>query len=318
MDAPPVMIDAPEVLPECGVDCAEGGEVRLEYLEFPANDPVRIDRTRATAFFIGGASSHHTFPNIPGCTDYTGTNAMMNWPLAQDAGRQYLDVGRVLISPSTASTATSLEIAKRVMGQGTGPTAYITSDFLDRQYAGGTWYFTGNSGAQGGLNNVGRKYVTDDTRYDVTITGSASMPPTVFKDVLYMPNRFPLLVPAQQDYSAPPVAYSLVAGAATITYTVPTNTNLPAGETVDTLIAFTNANPPVILCIEEGIDGSITIPANMVNTVRTTLGTVTSGETNRFLRQHVVHQLRTMPDENNRKRIDFLSVWCYNYPLWTP
>jgi hypothetical protein len=333
-DAPP---DA-QVLPECETDCAEGGEVRLEYLEFPANDPVRVDRTRATAFFFGGASSQHMLPNIPGCTDMTGTAATTRWPLAQDTGRQYLDVGRVIISPSTASTARALEITKRVMGQGTTTTStaddYYGSDFLDRQYLGGTWYFTGNSGSpstpqalgtgQGGFNNVGRTYVTDDTKYDVTITGSASFPATVFEDVLYMPNRFPLIDPPQGDYNATggsTAAYSLTAGAKTITYTVPTNTNVPAGETVDTLIAFTKGNPPVILCIEEGIDGSITIPANMVDIVRTTNnsgGAVTSGEANRFLRQHVVHQTRTSPDPVNRKRIDFLSVWCYNYPLWTP
>jgi hypothetical protein len=321
LDAPPIDIDAP--LPECDVDCAEGGEVRLEYLEFPTGNAT-ADRTRATAFFFGGASSYHTFPSIPGCTDMTPT-APTKWPLAQDAGRTYLDVGNVIISGGP----TPIQVTKRVMGQGTGTTGtgddYIASDFLDRQYAGGTWYFTGNSGSQalntgqGGLNNVGRLYVTDDTKYDVTITGGAAFPPTIFKDVLYMPNRYPLISPAQHASTDQPL--QLTAGALTITYTVPTNTNLPAGSEVDTLVAFTKVNPPVILCIEEGIDGSITIPANMVDTVRTATGGGGAGDTsgnNRFLRQHVVHNTRTMPDTANRKRIDFLSVWCYNYPFHTP
>ncbi|MBA3457786.1 MAG: hypothetical protein H0T42_32185 [Deltaproteobacteria bacterium] len=287
------MIDAPPDAQEFTVDfeSMEGGEVRLEYLQFPPGN-VPQTRARGTAFFYKGPSVHYPLPVIPGCTTYQ-ENPPTKWPLAQAANRQYLDVGQVIITggPQQFNLAA---------GAVTTPP---TKDFLDRAYTG-PWRFSS-------LNDMGRTFISDNTRYDVVLTGSAEWPAQIFEDVLYMPDAFPLISPAASVSPVPLVANTPL----TITYQVPTNTQLPAGSTVDTLIAFTNGNPPVVICTEEGIDGSITIPAATVDLIR---AAVPGGS--RILRQHVVHNLRELTNgiTHQNQRIDFLSVWCYNYPFSVP
>jgi hypothetical protein len=272
--------DAP---PKVNFQSYEGGEVRLEYLKFPpGNNPA--DRARATAFFYKGPKATYPLPDIPGCTKY-GPNEPARWPLAQAADREYLDVGEVIISggPTPLSIA-----AGNVPG----------SDFLDREYTG-PWRFSS-------LNDMGRTYISDNTVYDVTLTGSSEWPEQTFEDVLFMPDYWPLVSP---DETVTPVMLT-ENQPLTITYTPPTNSKLPAGMRVDTLIAFTNINPPSAICVEEGIDGSITIPADIINHV------IASNPASRILRQHVVHQLRELTNGtvHENRRIDFLSVWCFNYP----
>src|SRR5688572_7230445 len=83
-DAPVVVdspVDSPTVAP---VDffSNEGGEVRLEYLIFPAGAP-QANRLRATSFFWDGAegAGFHPLPNVPGCTDFTlPDGAAVRWP----------------------------------------------------------------------------------------------------------------------------------------------------------------------------------------------------------------------------------------------
>jgi hypothetical protein len=270
----------------------EGGEVRWEYLEFDVGSTIATDRARATAFFFKGATPNYPLPDIPGCTHYPkgltpGTQT--RWPLAQDPARQYLDVGQVIITGGPVQYTVPAGAANG-------------GDALGRTHAG-PWKYNG-----GMLNNMGRNYITDNTTYDVILTGSSEWPAQVFNDVLYMPDYFPLISPAKGSGGPTLVANTPFE----ITYTAGANTAKPAGMEVDTLIAFTDGNPPLAICVEEGTDGSITIPAATVDYIIANKP-VSGG---RFLRQHVVHQLRELTNgtTHENKRIDFLSVWCYNYP----
>jgi hypothetical protein len=301
----------------------EGGEVRWEYLDFnPGFIPgtatlgYDVDRARATAFFYKGPTGNSSagvkpLPAIPGCTHYAKlppamNDQHMNWPMYQDPTRQYLDVGQVIITGGPTQ-----------MILGTGATNGV--DALDRMHT--TWDFsniTGNDGMMGrNAPNIGRTYISDNTVYDVILTGSSEWPAQIFNDVLYMPDYFTLIdppaTPAGCDVNTPaPCAVALPARDTplTITFTPGTNTNKPAGMEIDTLVAFVNGNPPVAICVEEGTDGSITIPGATINHVR---DTGVSGS--RILRQNVVHVLRELTNgtTHDNKRIDFISVWCYNY-----
>jgi hypothetical protein len=136
-----------------------------------------------------------------------------------------------------------------------------------------------------------------------------------------MPDYF---TPISPDLATSPVP--LVAGQPmTITFTPGANAHLPAGYHVDTLIAFTNGNPPALVCVEEGNplpDGSITIPAADIDFVRgfTCPSPPCTTSPGRLLRQNVVHQLRELTDgvTHEKRRIDFISVWCFNYPFTVP
>ena len=247
--------------------------------------PHRLGRPRSSTWARRYTSQ---FPTIPGSAPPGTLAEQTKWPLAQEVGREYIDVGQVIITNGPKQLT--------VLPGTAAP------DALGRTHT--TWDFSS-------LNNQGLTFIDFNSTYDVILTGSAEWPAQLFEDVLFMPDQFTLLTP---DDTVTPVP--LVAGTdLVITYTPPTNTNLPAGSRVDTLVAFTNGSPPSAICVEEGIDGSITIPAATVDAVRAV------GVASKILRQHVVHNLRELNDGDDaftNKRIDFLSVWCYNYPFSIP
>jgi len=315
----------------------EGGEVRLEWMAFgSAFGPP--NRTRATAFFFKGTPVHYPFPTIPGCTRYDTTSgtAPTLWPLAQDPNRQYMDVGHVIIAdadgagygsgdPTGATPPIPLDFPNGPMGKcsttttqaclgtgqagcPTGETCIAPKDFLDRAYTG-PYKFSGIS-----LSNFGHTYIHDHTAYNVTLTGSTEWPAQTFDKALYMPDYFTLTSP---DASVDKVPLGAVgSGPMTFTFGEPASQpGLPPGAEVTTLLAFTNNNPPVLLCVLDSTSGSITVSADDMDYVR---ATVPGGS--RLLRQNVVHQMRELTDgvTHTHRRIDFISVWCYNYGFSVP
>ena len=290
-------------------DSFEGGEVRLEYLQFPPGNAT-VDRTRATAFFFKGTPVHYPFPVVPGCTRYTAAPPD-TWPIAQDPNRQYLDTGHVILTsangagygsgdPTGSAAPIPLDIPPGVVG---------AKDFLDRQYTG-PWKSAVINGTV--AVPVGHTYIHDHTPYNVEFTGSPEWPAQAFSTPLYMPDYFSLISPDVNTVSVP-----LPAGQPmTFTFGEPTTQpGLPAGATVTTLVAFTNGNPPALLCVLDNTSGTLTVSAADIDFVR---ATVPGG--GRLLRQNVVHQLRELTDgvTHQNRRIDFIGVWCFNYPFTVP
>jgi hypothetical protein len=270
-----------------GFDADEGGEVRLEYVRFAGGNAA----TRVTSFFYKDAGSKKFYPflDLNGCTDMS---TKMFWPMAQNpvGERVYMNPGQVLISGGPQV----LSVDKRTMAG---------NDPFGRNHPADQWFFH----FQGSTGTDGPTYTTEKTRYDVTLTGSADMPAQIFDDVIFMPADFPLTTPGVAPFPIP-------AGTPqTFTWS-----NVPSGEPmgyeVQSLVGFTGANGPVVLCVEKN-DGSITVPAAMIDIVRAKYPT---GGT--LARQTPTHVVRELVDRNGPtgKRIDFLGVWCYATAFTVP
>ena len=93
---------------------------------------------------------------------------------------------------------------------------------------------------------------------------------------------------------------------------------------VNTAVAFTTTatDPagvtapkpgPVVICQQDFTQATVTIPADLVNILRT------YGTGGKFVRQHLTHRFLELNDGTpvapaDRKRIDVLTIWCYNSP----
>jgi hypothetical protein len=314
------MIDAPGH-PDVTYQSDEGGEVRLEYMNFPNGVPANT-RARATSFFFDGprGNGFNPFPNIPGCTEWG--NPSMYYPFApRDPAVKHLDVGQVIITggpqqmtvpvitpvQGTCSTTTATRCWLNPDCPATETCVGATGhrDNIGRLYKE-KWGFGGQPPGPS-YNNMGPAFITADATYDIILTGSPTWPAQIFKDAMYMPGDWQLVSPALNVNPVLQADQDLV-----ITYTTPTAVNKPAGYPVNMLVHFGYGSPfiGVASCIEEETDGSITIPAAIVNKIRAAAPT---GGT--FIRQHSSHIVKELTDGVTRtnKRIDIIGIWCYNY-----
>jgi hypothetical protein len=291
-------VDAEPPAPLCfndGYDCAEGGEVRFEYINFvPGAGPGgRSTATRATAYFTsGGDPAHYPLPAVPGCTEMQLDD---HWPVAQpDPGRTYLDVGDVVI----AGGPQTLVIDDIAAG----------TDFIFRSHDIWKFHF--------GVDD-GPTFISGDTAYDVILTGSATFPFTRFEDVLYVPTEYNVTNPGRVATTMPAATDFVV------DWEVQAPTNAPAGYRVDSLVGVLLGGGvgPIMLCTEEGNDGSITIPAATVDRIREIAAAqtppATGGTLARQTLSHVTRELNDGAAVNNR-RIDFVGVWCFATPVSFP
>jgi hypothetical protein len=292
IDAP---VDTPVTPPMFkGYDADEGGEVRVEYVRFGNGTAA----TRVTAFLWQNVGSTKYFPylDLDGCIDARDDT---RWPFATNpvAERDYLDPGRIIISSNNPADEV-LNVPKR---------AAAGNDIFGRPHPENELFFY--NGVPNAADGDGDRYLTEKTKFDVIFTGSNEMPGQVFDDVLYMPADFTVTSPALST-----TPFELQAGtAATFTWEVPTD-NPPTGYEVMSLVGFTGSMGPVVVCVEPN-DGSMTVPANLVDVVRTAYP---GGGT--MARQTLTHVVRELHDNNGPtgKRIDFISVWCYATPFTVP
>ncbi|MDB4959314.1 MAG: hypothetical protein JWO36_6883, partial [Myxococcales bacterium] len=297
----PRPIDAPAVIPPVNLMSNEGGEIRMEWQQNAAGATT----ARITAFFYKAETpAVHPFPAFPGCVDMRMRD---KWPLAQ-GNITPLDVGNVIIQTQTG-TPSLITLTRDASG--------TTIDPLGRPHA--LWYkksasFPMNDGAM----------LPPNQTYNILLTGSAEWPAQAINKVAFMPQTWNPVMPNSMTPAA------LVAGTDyTFTYDVATSSNLPPGYTVNNVIGFTSPNyvpagcpgvmgsaacGPIIICQKEGLDGTITLPHDMVDILRT----YTSGG---MARQNLTHIPVELTDGTpvapaNRKRLDILSVWCYG-GTWT-
>jgi hypothetical protein len=278
---------APDFLPCDGsLDRDEGGEVRLEHVRFAGGNAA----TRATAFFYKNSGSVKFFPwpDLNGCTD---TSRKVTWPTASNpiGERAYLDPGQVLI----AGGPQVLSVEGGALG----------ADFGGRVHPADRWRFH----FQGTTGTDGPTYVSEKTQYDVVITGSPDMPAQIFDDVIFVPADFPLTTPGVAPFPLP------AATPQTFTWT-PAASSSPQGYEVQAMVAFTGPDGPAVMCIEKD-DGSITVPAAMIDIVRAKYPT---GGT--LVRQTSTHVIRELVDATGptRKRIDFIGAWAYETAFTVP
>lgn len=270
-----------------GFDADEGGELRMEYVRFAGGNAG--SRTTGFLWKNVGTTKFFPFPNLNGCTN---SSTDMNWPTATNpiAERVYLDPGSIIISGGP-----QIQNIPRRTVMGTDP--------FGRTHPANQWFFDPATG----MDTDAPLTQAEKTKYDVIFTGSADMPAQVFDDVLYHPADFQVLTPGLTPLSIP-------AGTPqTFTWTTPMD-NPPAGYMVLSLVAFTGPLGPAVLCIEPN-DGSITVPAAMIDIARATYPT---GGT--LARQTLTHVVRELKDNNGPtgKRIDFVSVWCYATGFMVP
>jgi hypothetical protein len=267
-----------------GFDADEGGEVRLEYINFPAGTGAR-----GTAYVYAnpGTPRYHDFINQMGtCVDtrMKGEDSDI-WPLAQNADTVYADVGPEIDILGTGMTPYRLP-----------QTTSTNKDPFGRQHD--LWYFEGAAGS----DTDGGTFLAAATSYDVALPGSDTYTAQYFDNAIYMPEDFALTSPLFAD----PVAIFDSANTDQ-TYEWEANNAAPTGVDVLSLVAFTGANGPAIVCIEPN-DGSITVPGAFLDIVATEYpggGTIA--------RQTLTHQVRELydGDQPTDKRIDLIGVWCY-------
>jgi hypothetical protein len=289
-------IDAPKEIDAAlpvfkGFDADEGGEVRTEYVKFPTGGLG----TRTIAYFFKnpGSIKYHDFLNTNGCTDMRD---LTKWPMAMNpiSEREYYDIGSSVV---IVGGPAALSVPKR---------AAMARDPFYREHPAGGSYFD----ALASTDSDGPTFLSEKTTYDVVLPGSATFPGQIYDNAIYMPAAFdlndtnhphagPLAFPADTDQ--------------TFTWTMPTDTP-PAGVTIFSLVGFTGANGPAVLCVEPN-DGSITVPAAMMNIARTAYPT--GGSVARQTFAHQVQELRGADGKPTGRRVDFVGVWCYAGTTYT-
>jgi hypothetical protein len=279
----------------------EGGEIRLEWISQGG-----VTTSRMGAYFYKSMDpGRFDLPAFPGCVDM---RARDHWPLAQGTIVP-LDVGGVKLTPTTG---TPFDMVK----------AMNTSDAFKRPHA--LWW---NKAPNQADPDDADKYLPPNQSYDIELAGSAEWPHQVFAKAAFMPERWTPTSP-----NATETAVLTRDQDFTFTYTPVTSSNLPPGVKVNTFMAFAHSvNGPIVACQEEGTDGSMTVPAALVNIIIDNAGPNLNGEvghptplpadgtsTARMVRQQLTHQLfeltnsDTPVDEASRKRVDVLTIYCYN------
>jgi hypothetical protein len=260
----------------------EGGEVRFEYMEWPANSgPVNNNTTatRVIAYFIKNQDPQwHPIPEIGQCNSFL--NGADMWPLHQSATREYVDVGNVVLSGGPSDLQVPL-----------GGTDGVGTDPLGRMHDHFYFYF--------GADDTDT-YVTDNHAYNVVFTGSDEWPAQAFPNAIFMPHAYTPTNPAVVDIT-------LTAGTA-LNMTWPAATsNTPPGVGVFSFVAFANATAGVTHLCPAPDEGSFTVSAATVDEV---LGSNTSGF---FLRGTLTHQLVELKDGSgvSGRRIDMLGIYCF-------
>ena len=294
-DAPKPPVDAPPDAmenPPLTLTDNEGGEIRLEWIsQYNPTALAHQTTARATAYFYKSMTpSKFPIPAFPGCVDMRDKT---KWPLAQGA-ITHLDVGNVII----ASSGQDLVMTR---DQSTTPVCPGNCDPFSRPHT--LWY---RKAANLPANDADT-FLPPNEKYDIIFTGSSEWPAQVIKGVPFMPERWTVTSPPTD------MTTMLQAGTdLTLTYTPVTSSNLPPGYRVNTFVAFqgTGHAGPIVACQEEGTDGSITVPAAMVDILRA----YTPG---RYVRQQLTHALFELTDGApkpvaERKRVDVLTIYCYN------
>ena len=296
IDAPVVTPDAPMV-DEVKQSDSEGGGFIYEYVNI-SDDIANMNGfpaglrafTRSMVHFM----NHMTPETTPGpmlnmCQDLYVTNG---YPYGQGTNRQYIDVGWVNV---VDQNGVAFQIPKATAAN----TMTFPKNDIGLQHD--IFYQYKHPPA----------YQTPGAYYDVALGGSSTFNPVTFPKVLYMPEDFTASMSPGLN-----AAVALTAGTDfTTTWTPPANADAPhEGELINlTFLVDPNTGSPVIMCVDLTTAGTATIPGAMIQSYKTSLAARGEDSSHAILsRQQASHLLRRLPngDPANKRRIDFLSVWC--------
>jgi hypothetical protein len=271
-------------------DCPEGGEIRVEYVTFTeSNATPRKNGARFTSFFLKNAATGMTpdkFTTLTfgQCNDLgASATATMMWPKAQNAAREYIDVGQTIVYAKT-------DAAKTVAAMPVPP----AKDSIGRTH-------TGRASFEFGIDDAAT-WIAGDMPVNVVTTGSATFRPMVFENVTHIPKSFAVTDPLPNTGTI-----NLKEGEArTFKYeVVPANTTEPVGF----LLAWVIGGEPRLVCPELQ-DGEYTMTAADVALLKT------YGTTGTLSRQTFVHKIVDLEvEEGVHRRVDAIGVWCYVTPF---
>jgi len=272
----------------CQVDLNsdDGGEIRVEYVTFtnPALAPgMRENSARVFAFFMKNMDPDffmRTPSSPPGvCTDLSARNY---WPLAQGDNIEYIDPGQVLLANGTASVNI--------------PHNTNNVDGLGRTHNKNDFFYFGTNDAA--------TYMTPKGTHDVILTGSPTWPAHIYDDLVYIPDDFVNTEPSTtmvQVAADTPITW---------TWTPGDNSGRPPGFEVVAVIAFVVPGMgPIMVCIDTTNSGSLTVPAEILNSLRAI------GTGGNLIRQNITHNVRPLTDNAGTcRRVDVIGVRCYTTP----
>lgn len=304
-DAADKPVDAPPMNPDGPVDAVdnpdftwnEGGESRIEYQAILAPNGTTNLRVRATDFYFKQKTpAIAALAQIPGCNK-RGPGQTDFFPFDMGTARTALNVGTV-IHPGGIKDIVNEEGSGPLPADGSGGT-----DGLFRKHFEHWNFFVGDNRAEEffGKADATGKY---DAPYSTLYTGSDEWPAQAFPNSHYMPSNWQVVSPgfeAIQLEADTPI---------TFTYTTDPFVNHPEGTTLNMVVAILVAPfGPVVECVEEGLDGELTIPAEFINHARAI------GQGGVLARAHVSHILHELGDGTDtvgpRTRFDAFTIWCY-------
>ena len=301
-DAPP-----PEV---ADTTWEESGAAWLEYQTIFTGVGTQNVQARLTTYYFKSMTPNpalpngYPFPTNPGCTK-TGMadlpdDSNITFPFGMGTGspamHTYLDVGTPIVTGG-------LQQATIPLGANPGFDGF-------RRKHDGIYHFAA-------FANMGDVILSaTDAFYTLVLTGSSEWPAQVYTDAFYQSPPWtigsPAFGPSQLIADTPFVE----------TWTTPNApTRRPAAVGADKSMSMNMltaiiipALGPVVVCLNDNPFGStqLTIPADMVNYARSL------GSSGALARAIVTHRLQEMTDgvTHNRKRMDFVTTWCYVTP-WT-
>ncbi|MCP4447033.1 MAG: hypothetical protein GY811_17045 [Myxococcales bacterium] len=283
----------PEVTdPEGGMVIFEciGTSAALQAGGFPAKFARNISH------FTSAGGDDHVFltpgtgngtAGINECNFVSGDD--ITWPANDVSGQTHVNVGDLTISGGSNDLVISPTL--------TGTEAEMT-DMISRLHSG-PWYSA--------FETEFADYVTEDTVYTVSMSGSDDYPATTYTDNLYMPSAMTMTNPTGDSSMERPT------GGFTEPYTVTwdsgASSNTPDGVDILSLVMLVDGTGTNIIefCVTEN-DGEFVIPVEVLEeyyTEQPTGGAILVG--------NVAHMLGRFDDgtsDDPDRRIDFLGMWC--------
>ena len=274
----------------------EGGNIIFEYIYFDTELqgafmlPAGVTTlNRVMGYFLNGHDPNRNPTPEPGACFNLVTNK--GWPMYIAPGTTELDVGAVsIIGPNEAGTETTITLDKMPAGK----------DSIGRPHASFYQKLQPDAG----------KFIRKNQSYTVKLGGAGSVPATEFPDAIFMAEDYQVNNPGLEGNGPMNPAQDFTVG-----WTPVTSSNLPAGDTVlgvTWLVDF--AGSPTHMCPVLHSAGTFTIPAATIAEYKA-IAQARSLPVDKviLLRNAIVHKLARLPNgvDNNKRRIDMLSVMCW-------
>lgn len=298
---------------------AEGGKVINEYITYgdtlaeAAGFPKGVRTVyRGMAHFVRSMNPQSLrLPPSGVCTNVVTDSGVWLGNMGEDV--EYIDVGTVSIRQTNDDgEEVTVELARAMEG---APATWPRDNLFVDHGKDGIFYETISFGEGGtGAGEI----LSAETRGDVILSGSDEFPATTYEGAVYVPADNQLENPGLNE------DFTMVAGQDfTVGWEEVAQPNAPAeseGLVYELFELVATVNPatgaPIHLCptFDQDADGEFVIPGEVIADYRETVETL-GGDPNaivllRNTNAHAVVRLDPT-DEDNKRRVDVVSVWCY-------